>query len=72
MGIGPFLHQSRPLLHTKAVLFVDANQAQATELHRVFDQRMGADQDFQFPGGQFAQEFAAFGSTGRSGQQFHG
>ena len=44
LGVSPQqVAQGQALLHAEAVLFVDDNQGQAFELHRVLEQGVGAD-----------------------------
>src|SRR5690554_7207111 len=59
----------RPLLHPKAVLFVDHHQTQMAENHRVFNQGMRTDQNLYAARTQGCIDFRALLLAGRTSQQ---
>ena len=58
-----------PLVDAEAVLLVDHGDGQAVELDRLLDQRVGADEQLQLPGGQLAEEVGAAPGRCRPGEQ---
>jgi hypothetical protein len=61
--------QGGALTDAKAVLFVDNRQLQVGELDRVFDQGVGANQDFDIARFETRLDFAALPGVGVAGEQ---
>ena len=69
--IPPLIGQHQPLPDPEAVLFIDDGKAEVVELHRILEQRMGADDDADPPGGEAAQNLLPLRPLHRTGQQPH-
>ena len=66
MGVIAFLLESCTLLHPKSVLFINDNETQFIKLYRVFNEGVGADEEWQLAREQFGMDFAALGDFGRT------
>ncbi len=59
------------LVHTKALLLIDNEQSQLAEAHLLAQELMGADNDINFPCGQFLDDLLALLSRAKAIQQRH-
>ena len=66
--LGVLRPQASALLDPESVLFVDDHESEVGELHAVFDERMGADQQVRFTRGDALQCSVAFAAFGRARQ----
>ena len=71
MGVAVITSTCGAMVHAETVLLVDDGQGQRLELHRVFNQRVGAHDDLDRAVEQAGVDPLAFFRLGRAGQQRH-